>query len=240
MKNPPRIGITMDWRESGEYSQYPWYVLRENYISQISRFGGIPVPLPHIGGLVEEYASSIDALLITGGKADVDPLLYGDTECHPSVTLMPQRTQFEMELLGVVSRQQKPALGICGGFQVMNVFRKGSLYQNLPDHFPSDVVHIQTHDRTKASHEVSVVAGTKLHDISGGKNVLHVNSVHHQGVKKLGDHLVASAFSDDGLVEAFEDVSGPFFLGLQWHPEFSVSPVDDAIFEAFVSATRGA
>ena len=232
----PRIGITLDSEESGGYSQLPWYALRKNYVDSIVEAGGIPLILPHNELLATTYVDFMDGLLITGGAFDVDPALFGATEYHDSVVLKKGRTDFEIAVTRRMLSARKPILGICGGQQLLHVLLGGTLIQHIPDEVATPLEHEQPNPRTEPGHQVTVVAGTLLDKIAGRKE-FPVNSAHHQAAKAVGDGVIVSATAPDGVIEAIEYPSLPFCLGVQWHPEYHISPVDTNIFNAFVEAS---
>jgi len=170
MKNPrktanPVIGITLDYEESGGYSKMPWYALRENYCSAVSRFGALPLPLPHELDKVETYLDMLGGLVITGGAFDVSPQLYGESGRHETVTTKDRRTQFEFAMTRGAIERKMPVLGICGGQQLLNVVLGGTLIQHIPDAVKNALEHEQKNPRTEPGHEVRVVEGTLLHHI---------------------------------------------------------------------------
>ena len=238
MKKRPLIGVTFDVRGPGGYSQYPWYVLRENYCLAVANAGGIPFPLIHDLNLVEDYLSLIDGLLITGGEHDVDPALYGVQERHPTVLVKPQRTNFEMAITRAALEKNMPVLGICGGQQLINVALGGTLIQHIPDEHLESLDHNQGDIRHEPCHPVKILKNTMLDQIIG-KEDLAVNSIHHQAVKDLGQGVAANAIASDGIIEGIEATKYKFCLGIQWHPEFNVSTQDASVFKAFIEATRG-
>ncbi|MBY0500466.1 MAG: gamma-glutamyl-gamma-aminobutyrate hydrolase family protein [Alphaproteobacteria bacterium] len=238
MTKKPLIGITFDAQGPGGYSHYPWYVLRENYCSSISDAGGIPFPLTHDLTLVEDYLSLIDGLVITGGGHDVDPLLYGAQEIHPSVNLKPKRTTFEMAITQKAFQKDIPVFGICGGHQLINVALGGTLIQDIPHELPHAIEHKQTAPHHEPTHEVKIIKNTMLHKLLN-VDKLAVNSFHHQAVKDAAPGVIINALTPDGLVEGFEAPAYRFCLGLQWHPEFTITSQERAVFDAFVEATRG-
>ena len=109
----PIIGITLDYEESGGYSTFPWYAVRENYSQVVVKSGGIPMFLPHECHLAEQYAYKIDGLIITGGAFDINPVLYNDDELHESVHLKENRTNFEISMTEYAIDRDIPVLGIC-------------------------------------------------------------------------------------------------------------------------------
>lgn len=237
-KKKPLIGITLDGRDSGEYSQFPWYALRENYCSSVINAGGIPFPLPHNCDLIGDYLSFLDGLLITGGGHDIDPTLYNAQDVHPTVTLRPRRTSFEIEIASRALEKNLPLLGICGGQQLINVVLGGTLIQHIPDEVPDCLNHIQPEARDKTCHSIRVLKETHLYHILQTEN-LAVNSIHHQAVKNPAPGVVINALAPDGVVEGLEAPAYRFCMGLQWHPEFIVTPHDGLIFKAFIEASHG-
>ncbi len=231
----PVIGITLDYEETGGYSKMPHYALRENYCSAVSRHGAVPLPLPHDLSRVEQYIGMIDGLIITGGAFDVSPALYGDTSVHEKVTLKDRRTQFEWEITRLALDRQMPVLGICGGEQLLNVVLGGTLIQHIPDAVSGALEHEQKNPRSEPGHDVAVVKGTLLHRIIGNDKVA-VNTAHHQAVGKPAPGCIVNARSDDGVIEGIEWPEHPFCLGVQWHPEYDVTPADQKIFVAFLDA----
>ncbi len=233
----PHIGLTLDAEPPGGYSRLPWYAIRENYCSAIARPGGLPVALPHEADLVEAYADMLDGLVVTGGAFDLDPALYGATDRHETVTTKDQRTTFELAITRAMLERDRPVLGICGGQQLLNVVLGGDLIQHIPDAIPDALAHEQPNPRTEPGHSVTVLSGTRLHEI-GGAEALEVNSAHHQAARAVGPGVVVSAEAPDGVIEAIEDPSRCFCLGVQWHPEYRISVADDALFDALIEACR--
>ena len=236
-RSRPVVGLTLDAEPAGTYAKLPWYALRENYCDVLSAAGAIPVALPHEPGLVPHYLDLLDGLVITGGAFDVDPALYGGAERHATVTLKERRTRFEWAITEGALERDLPVLGICGGQQLLNVVLGGTLIQHIPDAMPDALAHEQAGPRTEPGHEVAVVPGTLLHDITGAER-LAVNSAHHQAAAEVGPGVVVSAHAPDGVIEAVEDPRRRFCLGVQWHPEYRISAGDDAIIEALVAACR--
>jgi putative glutamine amidotransferase len=229
----PVIGITVDanFGRDGEKPETgiggngtAVFWLNKNYVDAVEAAGGIPVLIPVITSLrkIRLYLSMIDGLILSGGDFDIDPELYGEKPVSQIGALKPGRTVMEMALLKGALRVGMPTLGVCGGLQALNVALGGSLWQDIPSQIPSAIKHSQSPEpSTRPSHEISVVPGSLLAGIAGGKPVLKVNSTHHQCVKKLGRGLVASSIAPDGLVESVElkKSGAQFALGVQWHPE---------------------
>jgi putative glutamine amidotransferase len=233
----PVIGFTLDYEEKPTYSKMPWYALRENYCGSVSRFGGVPLPLPHENAFVDQYLDMIDGLIITGGAFDVSPELYGEKTTSDTVTTKQRRTQFEYAITNGAIKRNKPILGICGGQQLLNVVLGGTLIQHIPDSIENALEHEQPNPRTEPGHSVAVTAGTLLHRIVGATTI-EVNSAHHQAVAKVAPGCIVDAVAPDGVIEGIEYPAHPFCLGVQWHPEYFVTPADEKIMRAFVEACK--
>ncbi len=209
------------------------------YTDRILACGGIPVLVPP-GLSVDDVAVLVahaDGLLLTGGDFDVDPALFGEVPVPELGTIKPERTRLELALLAAAVQRRLPVLGICGGMQLMNVVRGGTLWQDLPSQRLSTLQHSQAHTKDLAGHDVDVIAGTQLATWCGA-GALGVNSTHHQGIKAVGRDLVVSAVATDGLVEGLEDPAGPFFVGVQWHPESMDQAAHRAIYAGLITAAR--
>jgi len=235
----PTIGFTLDYEEgsASAYSKYPWYALRDNYTHAIARHGGAPIALPHEVAMVEPYLDMLHGLIITGGNFDVPPEMYGQTTASDTVTTKPRRSQFEWAITQGALKRRMPILGICGGQQLLNVILGGTLIQHIPDSIQNPLAHEQPNPRHEPGHDVAIVANTLLSRIVGATSVL-VNSAHHQAVATVAAGVVINARASDGVIEGIEVPAQPFCLGVQWHPEFSITPADDAIFTAFLDAAR--
>jgi putative glutamine amidotransferase len=228
--NPPIIGLSA-YSEPAQWAvwQAPAVLLPEAYVRQVAAAGGIPVLLPPLPGMAQTVRR-LDGLIFTGG-GDIEPGRYGE-EPHPRTTrVSEQRDAAELELLGAALDAGLPVLGVCRGMQLLNVARGGTLRQHLPE----DAGHTPQ-PGTYGSHPVRVAAGTRIAGIlDDGGNGLHVPTAHHQAVDALGDGLVATAWAEDGVVEAVElGADGdPLVLAVQWHPEVST---DRRLIAALVAA----
>ncbi|MDX1484643.1 MAG: gamma-glutamyl-gamma-aminobutyrate hydrolase family protein [Alphaproteobacteria bacterium] len=233
----PIIGLTPDREEAGAYgySKFPFYALRENYATSIITAGGLPVALPLDTALVPEILERIDGLVLTGGAFDVDPALFGDPSRHETVTVKPERTDFEITITRAALDADLPILGICGGEQLLNVALGGTLIQHIPDEIADALAHEQPNPRDEPGHEVEIIPGSKLYDIVGTGR-LAVNSAHHQAVKEIAPDLAVNARAPDGVIEGIEDPDRRFCIGVEWHPEFEISEGDSRLLAAFVAA----
>ncbi len=214
-------------------------ITQRPYTSRILEAGGLPLIMPPVDddGL-DQLIAMADALVLPGGGFDIDPRKYGEDVLPACGELKPERTDLEWGLLVRAEKKGMPVLGICGGMQLMNVVRGGTLFQDLPSQKPSTTTHTQTGSKKAPSHVVIVEAGSQLARIAGVVGALPVNSTHHQAVKTLGRGLTTSAHADDGIVEGLEDVSKPFFVGVQWHPESMDELPHQKIYAALVAAAR--
>jgi len=231
----PVVGITLDSEAPGGWSNYPWYAVRQNYCAAVLEAGGLPVLLPHEPELSEAYLDRIDALLITGGAFDLDPALFGANTRHETVRTKDRRTAFEAAITRGALARDLPLLGICGGQQLLNVVLGGTLIQHIPDEVEGALAHEQPNPRHEAGHVVELTGSGLLQSICSERE-MPVNSAHHQAVKAVGPGVVVNAVAPDGVIEGIEAPDYRFCLGVQWHPEYAVSPGDGAIFRAFVAS----
>lgn len=235
-KSAPLIGITLDSEEPGGYSKFPWYALRQNYCSAVTAKGGVPLVLPHEPGAVAAYLDLLDGLIVTGGNFDVDPALFGASAKHATVKTKDARTQFEWAITRGMLERNKPVFGICGGQQLLNVVLGGTLIQHIPDAVENALAHEQPNPRNEAGHNVHITQGTLLHKIVEADE-LPVNSAHHQAVEAVAPGAISDAVAPDGVIEGIEHPDYRFCLGVQWHPEFFISPGDEKLFAAFIAAS---
>jgi putative glutamine amidotransferase len=223
---------------------YRFEFLKQHYYEALEGYGvttiGIPCTCRH--ELIDDYCDLVDGLLIMGGE-DVHPELYGeeiDRRCLPQ---LPRRDTFEASLIIRAHERKIPILGICRGLQILNVAFGGSLYQDLEDHpiaGEAGISHGQIGELDfSTSHEVKIVAGTRLHKLVD-KSEIVTNTCHHQAARKIGEGLVVSAVARDGIVEALETSdSDRFTMAVQWHPEvWPHEPVSRSIFAGFCEAAR--
>lgn len=197
-----------------------------DYVHAVEQAGGRALLVPPSAEGIEETLDAVDGLVFSGGS-DLDPELY-DQEPHPqTLGITKERDRAELALLQAALERDMPVLAICRGSQVLNVARGGNLVQHLPD-----VVGDDRHKHTPgtfADHEVKLAEGTRLSKLLGGR--APVKSHHHQGFGRVGEGLRVSAHAEDGTVEAVEDPSHRFALGVLWHPE---AGEDMKLFEELV------
>jgi len=220
-RNRPTIGVTAATENVsyGAWREIPAVVSPANYVRAVQRAGGRAVlllPDPEDAEAPDAVLDLIDALIVTGGAGDVDPALY-DQEPHPETgPIQEERDAYELALVRAAIGRRMPVLGICRGMQILNVVYGGGIEQHLPD-----VVGHQDHRHTPgtfADHEVDLEAGSLAARAAGARRA-PVKSHHHQGIRGIGDGLIVTGRSEDDTVEALEDPSCPFVLGVLWHPE---------------------
>jgi putative glutamine amidotransferase len=227
----PVIGIT-SYAEQARWGVWdaPAALIPMVYVQAVEHAGGRPLLVPPSDEAIEETLDALDGLLLSGGS-DLDPALYG-ADAHPETNgIRPDRDRAEIALLHAALERDMPVLAVCRGSQVFNVARGGDLVQHLPD-----VVGDEKHKQTPgvfADHDVDVKTDTRLGQLLGDR--APVKSHHHQGYGRLGDGLVESAHAEDGTIEAFEDPSQRFALGVLWHPE---EGEDFRLFEQLVEEAR--
>lgn len=198
-----------------------------DYVRAVERAGGRPLLVPPSEEGLEETLESLDGLVFSGGS-DLDPDLYGQPAHPETVDVVPERDRAELTLLTAALARDLPVLAICRGSQVLNVAAGGDLVQHLPD----DVGH-DGHRHTPgefAEHDVALDEGTRLGALLGAQ--APVKSHHHQGFGRIGTGLQVSGHADDGSVEALEDPSRRFTIGVLWHPE---AGEDMRLFEELVT-----
>lgn len=227
----PVIGIT-SYAQDARWGVWhlPAALVPLAYVDAIERAGGRAIVIPPAEEDVEETLDALDGIVFSGG-ADVDPARYG-AEAHPE-TDVPQtrRDAGELALLQAALERDLPTLAICRGFQLLNVARGGDLVQHLPEVVGGDV-HKQVPGEFTV-HPVEVREGTRLAEIVGATP--DVTSHHHQALGRVGDGLVGTAWAADGTLEAVEDPSRRFVVGVQWHPE---AGEDAALFRELVEQAR--
>lgn len=231
----PLIGITA--RHVQTEDGLPAVRILSAYVTAMLEAGGVPIlippELPEDGWRV--LLDRLDGLLFSGG-ADIG-LEHFDGQPHPTVNVEPVRDALELPLLRAAVEADKPLLGICRGFQVMNVALGGTLYTHILDQLPNALQH-DWHDKPRdtLAHSIRVEEGTRLAEILGAP-LLDVNSLHHQGIKDLAPSLKATAYSPDGLIEGIELPDHKFALAVQWHPEWMTSHQEmRRLFNRFVEA----
>src|SRR5215472_6437266 len=233
----PRIGITMRL----ELNSNRFYLARD-YSEAVEAAGGLPLHLPLIPN--QEYLTAVmaglDGLLLPGSDSDMDPARYGQEPHQQLGHVVPEKDETDLMALAEAERRAAPVFAICFGVQSLNVFRGGTLIQDIPSQIPNAIKHEQGPPRDRHSHRVRILDGSLLRQLAATESA-PVNSHHHQAIESLGRELVATAWASDGLVEAVEDPRDDrFVLGVQWHPELAWErdPLSQALFSRFVDEAR--
>jgi putative glutamine amidotransferase len=191
---------------------------------------------------VADYVATLDGLVLQGG-ADIDPRLYGEEPLPHLGTVDAMRDRFELDLLRAFVAAGKPVLGICRGMQLINVACGGTLYQDLNAEGATDAAHNHAEAYDRHRHALAIDAGSWCSALYDGATRGEVNSIHHQGVERLGDGLVIEARAEDGVAELIRGNGDNFLVGVQWHPEFhdgsdpTLLPADP-LLKAFLEAAE--
>lgn len=233
MEGRPIVGIT-SYAQPAKWGAWelPAALVPWSYVESVERAGGRALLVPPSTEGVSETIVALDGLIFSGG-IDIDPAQYGH-ERHPSTDpAQVHRDAGELALLAAALEADLPTLAICRGFQLLNVLRGGDLIQHLPE-----TVGHERHREvlgTFSEHPVEVKDGTRLASILGPRHD-SVKSSHHQGVGRVGDGLVETAWAEDGSLEGLEDPSRRFAVAVLWHPEMEED--DKRLFEALVAEAR--
>jgi putative glutamine amidotransferase len=237
----PLIAMPSRLTDRAESWRVPATALGRPYQEALIRAGGIPLavppllPLDDLEEAAHEVISRVDALCLPGGP-DVEPLLYGDPRSHPKlINVRREHDAIDLALARAAIDQDVPVLAICRGHQVLNVALGGTLHQHLPELIGEREADGHYHHH----HDIDVVAGSKAAAAMGTTRP-HGHCVHHQAVDRVGDGLVVTAWAGD-VIEGIE-LPDRWVVGVQWHPEDTAAsdPVQQALFDAFVGAARGA
>ncbi len=232
----PRIGVTLDVD-----SERQRYEIQQAYLDAVLGAGGLPILLPHAQPVAAAYLALLDGLVVSGGDFDVPPELYGEARREACGPAKPERTRFEKELVEAALAGGLPVLGICGGMQLLNVVRGGTLHQDLRTD-AGITGHEQPPPKDLPTHAIKLASGTLLARLLGAGGPEHrVNSTHHQAVKDPGIGVLVAATAPDGVIEAIELPDLTFAMGVQWHPEAVVKHDrrQAGIFAGLVEAARG-
>lgn len=233
----PVIGM-ISWRS--ERAGLSVHEINHSFASGIEEAGGIPVVYPVLEDFktIEHFIDLIDGLMLIGGE-DVAPFFYGEEPMAELRGIDLERDRTEIAAIRLAIEKGCPILGICRGLQLTNVVRGGTIYQDIPKQIGQTLVHAAPSERFEVKyHKIKIEKESHLYKIYGDSMI--VNSFHHQSIKELGEGMRVVARSVDGVVEACEGEWDGFFLGVQFHPEFSEHNGDyHKIFEYFVERVRG-
>lgn len=237
----PLIGISADRRLLG---LHPFHCVGEKYITAVTEGGGaLAVLLPALGaGQAQSILPGLDGLLLTGSPSNVEPHHYQGPASEPGTLHDAARDATTLPLVKQAVELGIPLLAICRGFQEMNVAYGGTLHQRVQE-VPGYMDHREDPQASLdvqygPAHDVTLAPGGQFQQLAGSDR-LTVNSLHAQGVQRLGAGLSIEARAPDGLIEAFRVTAAPAFaVGVQWHPEwrFQDNPFSCALFAAFGAA----
>jgi putative glutamine amidotransferase len=233
----PWIGIPTRYHEKSEYIGQI-----RHYLDAVIWAGGLPLMIPTVAdrSLIREYVAKVQGVLLPGSPTDIDPKHYSAAPHEKIGKLYPERDATDFAILDMVEHEANvPVLGICFGIQSLNVYRGGSLVQDIPTVVNGPLVHDEDDGKAAARHVVRVAQDSIVGQLAG-RTEMEVNSYHHQAVAKPGRNLRSVAVTADGVIEAVEDTSGRFIVGVQWHPErgWQEDSFSKALFSKFIECAR--
>jgi putative glutamine amidotransferase len=248
----PLIGVTTsEVRAAEKVHQVPEgeprvreMALGLTYMRAVEAAGGLPMVIPPMDeASIEPLLDRLDGVCLSGGP-DLDPQNYGADPHAELGPTEPDLDRFELAVARCADVRGMPILAICRGTQALNVVRGGVLHQHLPE-LSVEIPHRQQTPGTETSHPVTVTRGSRLAAALGYERELEVadeldvNSFHHQAIDRLGEGLEVTARAPDGTIEAVEDPSREFVIGVQWHAETLVHRrYEAALFRHFVEACK--
>lgn len=219
------------------------FYLGRDYSEALAYFGAVPVHLPLIPdkSYIENAVAGLDGVLLPGSDTDVDPHSFGE-DPHPKIKrIITEKDSTDLLVLEAAERRNLPILAICFGMQILNVFRGGSLIQDIESQTQNPIKHEQGVPLERNSHIINVKHDSRLGKLLNNQDknkIVKVNSHHHQAVNELGRSLLKSAWTNDGIIECIEEVREErYVIGVQWHPELSYrqDTLSSNIFSDFVN-----
>ena len=226
VSNKPLIGISLGYSPTKNS-------VNNTYVNSILMNGGVPylIPVTDDVEVLRQVVAQLDGIVFTGGE-DFAPAYFGEEEHEHLGEVNVNRDTYDLTLFKLASDRNIPTLGICRGLQLINVGMGGTLYQDLPSQKPSDINHRQQEAGTVATHSVSVVEGSLMHQILGEKEI-QVNTFHHQAIKKLAPGLKIVGWANDSVPEMIEAYPNRQILGTQFHPEIFTANGDKLLGKLF-------
>jgi putative glutamine amidotransferase len=243
MADRPIIGVPTQTLEEVPGELPRCWVMSQQYVRVLVAAGAVPWIIPLLqddSATLRSIYDRLDGVFLPGG-VDLDPSAY-DEPVDGCGRTDPARDEIELTLTRWALEDKKPLLAVCRGIQVVNVAAGGTVHQDLATQLPGAIKHDYfpkpgLYSRDLLVHDVELTQGSRLCSLPEGSTI-RVNSMHHQGIKQLGQGLRPSAYAPDGLVEGIESPNGHFLLGVQWHPE-ALALQDhrmNRLFTAFVEA----
>lgn len=236
----PRIGIpyrTLEEQVKGNLTKY------QMYVRSVENAGGmaVQIELNLDKNELQRRAQSLDAIVLPGSPADVDPSRYDSARHSAAAQPDPAREATDVALLAHCFGEGKPALAICYGIQILNVYLGGSLIQDIPTEVHTSIQHASRRGEPESFHGATLESENRIAEAAGTQEI-RVNSSHHQAIRGLGRGLRVTARSSDGIIEAVEWVGDSNCVtGVQWHPErMTEDPVSRALFDDLIAAARTA
>ena len=226
VSNKPLIGISLGYSPTKNS-------VNNTYVNSILMNGGVPylIPVTDDVEVLRQVVAQLDGIVFTGGE-DFAPAYFGEEEHEHLGEVNVNRDTYDLTLFKLASDRNIPTLGICRGLQLINVGMGGTLYQDLPSQKPSDINHRQEEAGTVATHSVSVVEGSLMHQILGEKEI-QVNTFHHQAIKKLAPGLKIVGWANDSVPEMIEAYPNRQIIGTQFHPEIFTANGDKLLGKLF-------
>lgn len=240
MQARPLIGIPCDIKAMGKWD---FHVVGDKYIQAVQTAVGDVVLLPALAdqGILARLLLQLDGLFLTGSHSNIEPHHYGEQPARQNTLCDPARDHTTLPLIRTVLDLGMPLLGVCRGFQEINVSLGGTLHQHIQE-LPEKMDHREPQGDIAAqygdAHDIRLHADSLLRAWMGTDSA-RVNSLHQQGIKTLAPGLTVEAVAADGIIEAFRiDAAKHFGYAVQWHPEwqFDQKPASIAIFHAFAAA----
>lgn len=242
LKRLPIVGVICDKEILGPH---PFHVAGDKYLQAIvSASDCLPILIPALAepAYIQQLLATVDGILLTGGYSMVNPLYYQNEKAELGTKLDDARDNTSIPLAKAAVALGIPLLGICRGFQEMNVAFGGSLHQSLHE-TEQYIEHRENKDialeqQYAPSHNIEITPHGELINVMGERKI-SVNSLHTQGIDRLAEGLTVEATAEDGLIEAFSvtDASA-FSIAVQWHPEWQVNNNKNSLklFKAFGNA----
>ncbi len=231
--NKPLIGISQGYSEKKNS-------VNTAYVNSVLMNGGVPyiIPVTDDVEVLRQIVAQLDGIVFTGGE-DFAPAYYGAEEHEKLGEVNVPRDTYDLTLFKLAKDRNVPILGICRGLQLINVAMGGTLYQDLPSEKPSDINHRQEEEGTVATHSVSVVKGSTMHQILG-KDEIQVNTFHHQAIQKLAPELKIVGWANDSVPEMIEAFPNRQIFGVQFHPEIFTNAGETVLSNLFAFLVKRA